>query len=110
MKYVLFVCVVASIALFAFAGSGVADPNLADVPKHRHFIEMPSGKLVQVGPRVCDDPSLQDAFNQFHYNVHHSFSGPTTPVPTLGPQDGAPGLHSINSPVGLVLRMCSFTG
>jgi hypothetical protein len=110
MKYLVLICAVASIALFAFAGSGVADPNLIDVPPHRHFVTTATGQLVQVGPRVCDDASLQDAFNQFHYNVHHSFSGPTTPVLTLGPQEGAPGLHSINSPAGLVLRPCSFTG
>jgi hypothetical protein len=109
MKYVLFICAVASIALFAFAGSSVADPNLADVPAHRHFVQTASGKLVQVGPRVCDDSSLQDAFNQFHYNVHHSFSSPTTSVLTLGPQEGAPGLHNFQG-ADLTLRMCSFTG
>lgn len=69
----------------------VADPpaTLSNVPAHRHFIVTPNGNVVEVGPDVCDDPNLQDAFNQFHYNVHHNFG--TTP--TNGPQAGAPGLH-----------------
>ena len=88
MRYLVFVSAVASIALFAFAGAGLADPNLADVPKHRHFIETPTGALIPVGPQVCENPDLQDAFNQFHYNIHH------TNKPSLGPQGGAPGLHN----------------
>lgn len=100
---------VLGIGVLLTASIALADPNLTDVPRHRHFVVLPSGKLVQVGPRVCDDSSLQDAFNQFHYNVHHSFSGPTTPVLTLGPQDGAPGLHNFQG-ADLTLRMCSFTG
>lgn len=98
----------ALVGLFGTAGVAIADPNLTDVPAHRHFLATPSG-LVQVGPNVCDNASLQDAFNQFHYNVHHSFSSPTTPVPTLGPQDGAPGLHNSKG-ADLTIRMCSFTG
>lgn len=84
------------------ATSALADPNLANVRPHRHFIETPSGKLVQVGPRVCDDPSLQDAFNQFHYNVHHANA------PSPGPAGGAPGLDNDRG-ADLVARPCSFT-
>lgn len=36
---------------------------------------------------------MQQAFNQFHYNIHGSFV-PGMPVTTLGPQGGAPGLHN----------------
>ena len=78
--------------------SGLADPNLdADpIPPHRHFIESPSGKLIEVGPRLCDDPSLQHAFNQFHSNVHHALSpiSPPGTEPGPGPEDGAEGLHN----------------
>lgn len=97
------------IGVLLIASTALADPNLTDVPAHRHFVETPSGKLVQVGPKVCDDASLQAAFNQFHYNVHHSFSSPTTSVPTLGPQDGAPGLHNSQG-ADLTVRGCSFAG
>ena len=68
------------------AAVAIADPNLADVPKHRHYIVQPNGERSEVGPRVCDDPSLQQAFNQFHANGHR-----TTPT-SQGP--AAPGLHN----------------
>jgi hypothetical protein len=90
-------CVVASIALFAFAGVGLADPPdmLFDpVPAHRHFVLTPSGEMVPVGPQICKNPNLQQAFNEFHHNVHHSFVPGVGVIHTLGPQDGAPGLHN----------------
>src|SRR3712207_115239 len=91
------------------AGVALADPNVPNIPKHRHFVQTAAGTLVQVGPRVCDDPSLQRAFNQFHINVHGSATSPTTPIDTLGPQHGAPGLHN-NNGAELLPRPCSFTG
>jgi hypothetical protein len=79
----------------------VADPNLPDISPHRHFIQDENGKLVQVGPRVCDRPSLQNAFNQFHSNIH-------VPVPASpGPEHGAPGLHDFSGPE-ITPRPCSF--
>jgi hypothetical protein len=51
------------------ANVALGDPNLPNITPHRHFI-LNGGRLVQVGPRVCDDPSLQSAFNQFHSNIH----------------------------------------
>ncbi len=76
-----------SIAVFAgvTATTSLADPNLSNVGAHRHWIDTPDG-LVQVGPRVCDNPSLQAAFNQFHNNLH--VAGGTS----IGP--AAPGLHN----------------
>ncbi len=77
-----FVSLLLILVTLGTAGIAVADPNLSDVPKHRHYVNG-----VQVGPRVCDDANLQDAFNQFHDNTHsHNFSGGTGPV--------APGLHN----------------
>ena len=62
------------------AAIAVADPDLADVPPHRHFIQQPDGDRSQVGPRVCDNPSVQRAFNQFHNNNHVSAGhGKTNP-------------------------------
>jgi hypothetical protein len=78
--------VLALIGMFAWSGSALADPNLTNVPPHRHYIQNAAG-LVQVGPRVCDDPSLQRAFNQFHNNIHV--------VTTSGIGPAAPGLHNL---------------
>jgi len=72
-------------AILVIVGTSRADPNLTNVPKHRHFIATPSG-LVEVGPRVCDNPDLQRAFNQFHNNIHVATGS------SIGP--AAPGLHN----------------
>jgi hypothetical protein len=87
----------ASVALFAFAGAAIADPPdmLFDpVPAHRHFVLNSKGEMVPVGPQICNNPNLQQAFNEFHHNVHHSFIPGVGVIHTLGPQDGAPGLHN----------------
>lgn len=63
-----------------------ADPDLRNVPPHRHFVRTPDGGLAEVGPRVCDDPNLQRAFDQFHNNIHVASSTAIGPV--------APGLHN----------------
>jgi hypothetical protein len=72
-------------ALFGLlAATGHADPNLGNVPAHRHFING-----VQVGPDLCDNPDnpgIQKAFNEFHNNLHR-----LTPD-SIGPV--APGLHN----------------
>jgi hypothetical protein len=79
-----------------FASIGFADPPgmLTDVPVHRHFVKTATGELVPVGPQICENPNLQQAFNEFHFNVHHSFIPGIGVIHTLGPQDGAPGLHN----------------
>ena len=77
----------AGVAMIAIAVStGRADPNLGNVPAHRHYVRAGDGSLHQVGPNVCDNPNLQKAFNQFHSNVH----APTGS--SIGP--AAPGLHN----------------
>ena len=101
--------ILTAIAVAAFAGTGSADPsNLYDeVPPHRHFIQTATGELVPVGPQVCERPELMPAFEQFHYNVHHSFIPPDNFVHTLGPQDGAPGLHpSKDKGAVITARLC----
>jgi hypothetical protein len=99
--------IVLTIAAAVLIGAtvAVADPNVPNIAAHRHFLATPSGKLVQVGPRLCDDARVQDGFNQFHINIHASATSPTTPIDTLGPQHGAPGLHNINGSE-LVIRPC----
>ena len=94
VRQALMVALAAGAALLGTALPTLADPNLPNVAPHRHFVVKPDGSRVEVGPRVCDDPSLQQAFNQFHFNIHHSQNPRGTPVDTLGPQHGAPGLHN----------------
>jgi hypothetical protein len=67
------------------AAIGLADPSLTNVSPHRHWMSTPAG-LVEVGPRLCDKPSLQNAFNQFHNNLHVATGS------SIGP--AAPGLHN----------------
>ena len=92
---------VAGAVLAATVVPGLADPNLPNISAHRHFIQTPDGRLVEVGPRLCDDPSLQSAFAQFHSNVHTHVLGST------GPAQSAPGLHN-GSGADLIARGCSF--
>jgi hypothetical protein len=72
--------------LLGTALTSLADPNLPDIRPHRHFVLNADGVRVEVGPRVCDQPSLQHAFNEFHANVH------TVVADAIGPV--APGLHN----------------
>ena len=104
MRYLIVLTLVTGV-LIAGATMAAADPDVPNISAHRHFLATPAGKLVQVGPRLCDDPSLQQAFNQFHINIHASATSPTTPIDTLGPQHGAPGLHNVNG-AELVIRGC----
>ena len=74
----------AAIPLLVFAGPGFADPSdlfVPQVPPHRHFVVKPDGTRVPVGPQVCEKPALMGAFEQFHFNIHHSF------IPGVGPAD-----------------------
>jgi hypothetical protein len=82
----------ASVVALVPAGASLADPGLIDARPHQHSLVTPNGRQVRIGPDVCADPDLQEAFNQFHFNIHHSGTL-TNPIDTLGPQHGAPGLH-----------------
>ncbi len=102
VKLVIAALATALLAVLTFAGPTLADPPsmfTRDAPPHRHFILRPNGDRVPVGPDICANPENQLAFNEFHYNIHHSEipqpgGAPNLEVPTLGPQDGAPGLHN----------------
>ncbi len=111
LRMLLMLAFAAGAVLLGGVRPGLADPNLDldPIPPHRHFVRTPSGTLVEVGPRVCDDPSLQDAFNQFHSNVHHALSpvSPPDAEPGPGPENGAPGLHN-GVGADLTFRPCSF--
>ena len=86
MKARLAIGIVAGVAGILFTGPTIrADPDLTNVPPHRHYVQTSQG-MVEVGPRVCDNPSLQRAFDQFHNNLHVATSS------SIGP--AAPGLHN----------------
>jgi len=72
-------------AILIAVATSRADPNLGNIPPHRHFVNTPGG-VVEVGPRVCGNPDLQRAFNQFHNNIHIATGS------SIGP--AAPGLHN----------------
>jgi hypothetical protein len=63
------VSLAAAAALVGLAAAGAAGGPAPDVPKHRHYLQI-NGTLVPIGPQVCERPSLQEPFNQFHANVH----------------------------------------
>ena len=92
MKKIFSTALVASVIALVPSGA-LADPTLPNAGRHQHYIVTANGDRVPVGPDFCANPDLQQAFNQFHYNVHRSASSPTNPIETLGPQNGAPGLH-----------------
>jgi len=87
MKYRLALgAVIGVAAVFAVVATSRADPKLTDIPKHRHYVKTASGEMVPVGPDLCDNPKLQNAFNQFHNNIHVATGS------SIGP--AAPGLHN----------------
>ena len=88
MKMRLGLGIAAAVAAILVAVSTTqADPNLGNIPPHRHYVQTSNG-LVEVGPRVCGNPQLQKAFNQFHNNIHVASGSAIGPV--------APGLHNFN--------------
>ena len=52
-----------------------ASPTLAVVPPHNHWLTNGSGDVVHVGPFVCDNPDIYDAWLNFHLNVHVGVPG-----------------------------------
>ena len=80
-KLLVLTCVV---GLLGPAGVALADPNLTlQAAPHRHFVNG-----VEVGPRLCGDSGVEDAFAQLHANTHSGLgvTGEIGPV--------APGLHN----------------
>jgi hypothetical protein len=109
VKLVIAALATALLAVLTFAGPTLADPPsmfTRDAPLHRHFIVQPDGTRVPVGPQICDNPELQQAFNQFHFNIHHSVVPGFGRITTLGPQDGAPGLDNNRGGELLALPGC----
>jgi hypothetical protein len=45
------------------------------VPPHDHWLTTGSGDVVHVGPDVCSNPDIYDAWLNFHLNVHRGVPG-----------------------------------
>jgi hypothetical protein len=53
-----------------------AAPVLAVLPPpHNHWLTTANGDRVHVGPFVCDNPDIYDAWINFHLNVHVGVPG-----------------------------------
>lgn len=56
------------------AGLAILGPSLPssadDVPAHQHYVITATGKVIPVGPTVCEIKSTQEGFNHYHANVH----------------------------------------
>jgi hypothetical protein len=93
----------AGVIFLVSPGVGGADPDLADVGAHSHWLVQGTGAsqvfLAKVGPNFCEDSSLQEAFNQFHNNVHRA------ELDSIG--GAAPGLHN-GKGTEIVSRGCTF--
>ena len=63
------VSLASAMTLIGLATAGAAGGPAPDVAPHRHYLQI-GDTLVPVGPQVCETPSLQEAFNQFHAGVH----------------------------------------
>lgn len=57
-------------AVVALGVTSVDAKTFPHIPPHQHFVQLSEDMKVEVGPRVCDDASLQHAFDRFHTNVH----------------------------------------
>jgi hypothetical protein len=67
--------VVATIGGLMLMSVGAAPTFAQSVPLHEHFIELPSGETVRVGPPVCSRPTTAGAFLRFHQQVHRGQPG-----------------------------------
>jgi hypothetical protein len=87
----------ALLGLLGITGVSFADPNLTlTTSAHRHFVVLPTGAKVEVGPRWCNDLTnlaLKAAFTQFHANAHTQ-AGVTGEIGS----SPAPGLHNLAGP------------
>ena len=83
------------VAVGLFVGAPVG--ALADAPPpvgpHQHYLILPDGTVLPVGPDICDNSDLAQGFYGFHQNVHK----------------GTPNLFAFqqdNNPVGFTVTGC----
>jgi hypothetical protein len=88
-----------SALLFVLAGvfAGTTATAFADAPPpvspHQHYLILPDGTRLPVGPDICDNSDLAQGFYGFHQNVHKG-----TPATFAFTQE--------NNPVGFTITGC----
>jgi hypothetical protein len=60
---------VAAACLFAAVPLAHADAP-PPVPPHQHFLVLPDGTQIPVGPDICAQPEAAQGFYGFHQNIH----------------------------------------
>lgn len=81
----LAVLLVAGASFFATSGGALAQAP-APVPAHQHFLVLPDGSLLPVGPDICANAAAAQGFYGFHQNIHFgtpnqfAFQEPNNPV------------------------------
>lgn len=65
----------AALTLTCAAAVFSAGSASAAVPPHYHWLTTGSGSVVRVGPNVCVNPDIYDAWLNFHLNVHKGVPG-----------------------------------
>ena len=76
---------VAGASFFGTSGGALAQPPAPIFP-HQHFLVLPGGSQMPVGPDVCANPATAQGFFGFHQNIHTgtpnqaAFQKPNNPV------------------------------
>jgi len=73
-------------AVFILSGGGAWAQAPPPVAPHQHFLVLPDGTQLPVGPDICANPSADQGFFGFHQNIHtgtpntFAFAQATNPV------------------------------
>lgn len=84
MRKLAALAVLAALSVGAPAGALAAAPS--PVPPHQHYLILPDGTLIPVGPNICSNPADAQGFYAFHQNVHmgtpnlFAFQQPNNPI------------------------------
>jgi hypothetical protein len=82
-KLALLFVIVAGV--LASGGAAIADAP-PPVPPHQHFLLLPDGTMLPVGPDICANPEAAQGFYGFHQNIHagtpvgFAFVQPNNPI------------------------------
>jgi hypothetical protein len=72
-------------ALLTASGTALADAP-PPVAAHQHFLVLPDGTMLPVGPDICANPEAAQGFYGFHQNIHtgtpvgFAFVQPNNPI------------------------------
>jgi hypothetical protein len=60
---------VAGASFFGISGGALAQAPAPIFP-HQHFLQLPDGSELPVGPDICANPAADQGFYGFHQNIH----------------------------------------